>query len=93
MIKHVVFFRFDDKAQVDEVKKRLIDMEGKIEVLKYIEVGVNFLESERNFDLCLITHFNSKEDMEIYANHEIHVPVKNYISSVVKAMAAVDYEV
>ena len=93
MIKHIVFFRFDDKKEVEEVKRRLLDMDGKIDVLRHIEVGVNFLESDRNYDLCLTTHFDSKEDLEIYADHEVHVPVKKYIKSVASSMGCVDYEI
>lgn len=93
MIKHVVFFKFESKEEVKEVKKRLLDMDGKIDVLKYIEVGENFLESERNYDLCLITHFETIEDLKIYADHPVHVPVKEYIGTVAKSAVAVDYEV
>jgi hypothetical protein len=93
MIKHVVFFKFESKEETKEVKKRLLDMDGKIDVLKYIEVGENFLESERNYDLCLITHFDTLEDLKIYADHPVHVPVKEYIGTVAKSAVAVDYEV
>lgn len=93
MIKHIVFFRFDDKNEVQEVKKRLLGMDGKIDVLRHIEVGVNFLESDRNYDLCLTTHFDSMEDLKIYADHEVHVPVKEYIKSVASSSACVDYEI
>lgn len=93
MIKHVVFFKFESKEEVKEVKKRLLDMDGKIDVLKYIEVGENFLESERNYDLCLITHFDTIEDLKTYADHQVHIPVKEYIGTVAKSAVAVDYEV
>ncbi len=93
MIKHVVFFKFEKVKERDEVKRRLLQMDGKIDVLKHIEVGTNFLESERNYDLCLVTHFDSKEDLKTYADHPVHVPVKNYIASVAKGSAAVDYEI
>ncbi|HSQ33927.1 MAG TPA: Dabb family protein [Peptostreptococcaceae bacterium] len=93
MIKHIVFFKFDNNEDAKEVKKRLLDMDGKIDVLKYIEVGENFFESERNYDLCLITHFNNKEDLNIYADHPVHVLVKQYIGTVAKSSAVVDYEI
>lgn len=92
MIKHVVFFKMKNKCDIQEMKNMLLGMDGRIEELKYIEVGVNFKDSARSYDICLITHFDTKEDLEIYANHEVHMPVKEYASGACESVVAVDFE-
>ena len=64
MIKHIVFFKLEDNSEANKeaVKARIIGMKGKIDVLKHIEVGVNFSPEERAFDLALVTDFETKED-------------------------------
>lgn len=74
MFIHVVMFKLKDSSE-DNVKKArdiLMSMEGKIEELKYLEVGMDVLHTERSFDLILITKFHSKEDMDKYQVSEYH---------------------
>ena len=49
-------------------------LEGKIESLKFIEVGVDFKETERSYDLVLTTHFDDQEGLSVYASHPTHLP-------------------
>lgn len=74
MFTHIVFFKLKEATEENIIKIRdiLNSMEGKIEELKYLEVGVDELHTERSFDICLITKFNSKEDMDIYQLHPYH---------------------
>ena len=50
-------------------------LDGKIESLRFIEVGVDFKETERSYDLVPITHFDDQEGLSAYASHPIHLPV------------------
>lgn len=95
MIKHLVFFKLKDRSpeSIRIAADKLKSMEGKIDILKHIEVGVDFMKSGRSFDIALITHFDSKEDLEKYATHPVHVPVLEYLRSVIEQSVAVDFEV
>ena len=50
-------------------------LDRKIESLRFIEVGVDFKESERSYDLVLTTHFDDQEGLSAYASHSSHLPV------------------
>jgi len=94
MIVHIVMFRFKDenKAQnIEVVKKRLNELEAKIDSLKSMEVGVNFTDSDRAFDLSLYSTFDTKEDLKSYAVHEEHLKVVELIKELTIESKVVDY--
>lgn len=94
MIKHVVMFKLKDNSV--EQKKILVDkflgMKGKIDVLVDLEAGYDIVMEGRSFDVILICTFKSLDDLNIYADHPVHVPVKNYIKGVAEKSHAVDFE-
>jgi hypothetical protein len=94
MITHVVLFKLKDasKQSVEEAKDVLLDMKGKIPLLRHLEVGMDVLHSERSYDIALITRFDSMDDLKAYQIHPIHLEVAKYINSVKEASIAVDYE-
>lgn len=94
MIIHIVMFKFkdEDKAlNIAKVKNQLEKLEQKIDELKSIEVGVNFDESDRAFDLSLYSTFETQEDLKIYASHEEHLKVVGLIKSMTLESKVVDY--
>ena len=94
MIVHIVMFLFKDEnksANIDETKKRLEALLGVVPTLKSMEVGVNFTESERAFDLSLYSTFDSKEALNEYAVHPEHLKVVEFIKSVTLQSKVVDY--
>jgi hypothetical protein len=68
-------------------------MRGKIPGLKHIEAGINFSASETAYDLLLYAELGSRGDLEIYRNHPVHQPVKDFIGGVRSDGGVVDYEV
>lgn len=93
MIKHIVFFKLEDNSEANKeaVKARIMGMKGKIDVLKHIEVGVNFSPEERAFDLALVTDFETKEELQAYAIHPLHVEVVTFLKSINTVTKVVDY--
>ncbi len=95
MVKHIVMFKLADKNT--ENMKRAVDslksLEGQIETLLSIEIGTDFLESERSYDIVLTAHFKDREGLNIYANHENHLPVVKIMRSLCSSGAVVDYEI
>lgn len=92
MFTHIVMFKFKDKNFVEEAKNILLSMEGKIDELKYLEVGADVLDTERSFHIVLITKFDSKEDMDKYQVSEYHVNhVLKKLKPMIEKSVAVDY--
>jgi hypothetical protein len=94
MIKHIVFFKLQDNSDEhkNKIKSMLMGLKQKISQLQHIEVGLNFDESDRAFDLALITDFKSKEDLSIYQAHSSHQEVVSYLKSCQTVSKVVDYE-
>ena len=77
MVKHIVMYRLKDRTQenANALRDKFLSMKGKIDVLKDIDAGVDVLRSPRSFDVVLTCLFDSMQDMEIYQNHAVHIPV------------------
>ncbi len=91
MVKHVVMYKLKNKADADEMIKRFLSMRGKIDVLKSLYAGKNEVESARAYDVALICEFDSLEDLQVYADHPVHLPVKEYVHSVIEKAHSVDF--
>lgn len=96
MIAHIVLFKLKEPTaeNVAMVRDKLLSMEGKIPMLLKLEVGVNVIRSERNYDVALYTMFASLDELQAYQVHPYHadevVPVMK--ASCASSVAA-DYEV
>ncbi len=98
MINHVVLFKLNDypeqekQAIIAGLKAELESLKEKIDVLKHIEVGANHELKAKSFDMVLITHFETLEDLEVYRIHPEHQKVVKRIGETTSVRAAVDYE-
>ncbi len=94
MLKHIVFINLNDPTPeiMQETVRRLLAMEGKVPELKAIEAGFDILRSERSYDICLITTFESLEAMQAYQVHPVHMDVLAYLTTVRKSSCCVDFE-
>ncbi len=94
MIKHIVFFKLskDGLEKKDEIVSKLNSLKNDIDFVRELEVGVNFAQEDRAFDISLIVAVDSKEDLDRYATHEKHIPVVNFIKSLNTESKVVDYE-
>lgn len=93
MITHIVFFKLKDGSaeSVAQTAQVLRDMEGKIDVLKSIEVGEDVVHSERSYDIALITKFESMEALDEYQVHPVHKKVIEHMLQVREASISVDF--
>ncbi len=94
MVKHIVMFKLTEKTpeNMKRATNALRSLEGNIETLKSIEIGTDFLESDRSYDIVLIAHFENREGLKIYGNHENHLPVVKIMRSLCSSSVVVDYE-
>ena len=95
MVKHIVMFKLTEKTSenMKRATNSLRSLEGNIETLKSIEIGTDFLESDRSYDIVLIAHFENREGLKIYGNHENHLPVVKIMRSLCSSSVVVDYEI
>ncbi len=100
MVKHIVMWKLKTHADLTskiaaalEIKKSLERLTSTIIEIRELEVGMNFSNSEKAYDIILYTEFDSKNDLEHYAKHPEHVKVKNFIDGIVEDRVVVDYEI
>jgi hypothetical protein len=95
MIKHIVMFKLTEKTteKMELAVDSLKSLEGKIKTLQSIEIGTDFLESERSYDIVLTAYFKDRDGLNIYANHENHLPVVKIMRSLCSSSVVVDYEI
>lgn len=98
MIKHVVLWQLKEFAteeeknqKVTEIKSALEALPLKISEIKSLSVGVNVNLAEQ-YDLTLLTTFDSMEELAVYAKHPDHVAVGAILRPVAEKRACVDYE-
>lgn len=94
MVKHIVMFKLNQKSSknMERALTALTSLENKIDTLKHLEVGIDFKESERSYDLILTTHFENKEGLDSYANHQAHQPAIKILRGLCSHTIVVDYE-
>lgn len=94
MIKHVICFKLKAGESVEKAKEVLLSMEGKVPMLRGIEVGVDFLHSGRSYDLILNVLLDDRDALTAYQKDAYHCDVvKTHMHAVVESSVAVDYEV
>ena len=97
MVNHVVSFKLKDfpmdekTAVARELKLLLEGLKDKITELKYLEVGIDHDLSSANYDLVLISHFDSLETLKAYQVHPEHQKVVKRVLETTTARAAVDF--
>lgn len=94
MITNTLLIKLKERnnENIEKTKSVLLSMEGKIEVLRGIQVQVDLRRGESSYDILLITHFFSMEDMEAYLINPVHVEVAKYIESVLESGASICFE-
>ncbi|MBR7142621.1 MAG: Dabb family protein [Clostridia bacterium] len=93
MIKHIVCFKLRDNspAACEEAKNMLLSMEGKVPQLRGLSVGIDFLHSERSYDVILEVLLEDEAALEAYQQDPYHAgTVKPYMHRVRLASVAVD---
>lgn len=98
MIKHIVLFQL--KTEIDaqtkrdvmfNFKKGIEELKAKIGCIKSIEVGLNS-NTHEDFDIALVSEFESMVDLKTYASHPDHLAVAALLKDYKKNRSCVDYE-
>ena len=100
MIKHIVLFKLasfsegnSKQENAQYLKTKLEGLQDLIPELLKIEVCINSPKANsENYDLILVTEFDSFSDLNKYVNHPEHQKIAQFISKVKTDRAAIDYE-
>ncbi|MBI1920863.1 MAG: Dabb family protein [Geobacter sp.] len=95
MVTHIVFFKLTNPTteNITVTKAKLLSMDGKIDLLRHLEVGEDVIRSERSYDLALVTKFDSLDALQAYQVHPYHAgEVVPHMKSVCSSVVAVDYQ-
>ena len=87
-------FKFKDENKVENIQTTKIMLESlkdKITPLLEMEVGIDFNQSDRAFDMSLYSTFNTKDDLAAYVTHPAHLEVVAFIKNVTEISKVVDY--
>ncbi|SFD22142.1 Dabb family protein [Clostridium uliginosum] len=94
MFTHIVFFKLKEptKENLKFVEQTLLSMDGNIEGLKELEVGIDVIRKERSFDVGIIARFDSKENCLAYDVNEFHVEkVKKVVGPYLECTKSLDF--
>lgn len=95
MIKHIVCFKLKNKSEENVLRTAEIlkSMDGKVDFLRGIEVGVDFLHSPRSYDVILQVVLDDANALDAYQKDAYHCDVvKKHMHEVMESSVAIDYE-
>lgn len=101
MIRHVCMFKFKDEANgrtksenVAITKEMLDKLPASIDYILHSETYVGAAcQNSDNYDLILVSDFESLETLEKYKVHPDHVAVGNFMRPVRVSRTCIDYEI
>lgn len=100
MVKHLVFWKLKEEAFGNNkatnallIKKKLEDLNGQIEGLIHLEVGIDFMKTDDSYDLALYGEFESRNALAFYQEHPKHKEVQQFVKVVRSGRCSVDYDI
>ena len=92
MIKHIVMFKFKDKSKdLEKAKIMLREASENLEGCQAYTVAENENNSPFGCDLILDSVFNTREELEKYANSEKHKSFLDFIVNAAEKIMEADY--
>lgn len=92
MVKHIVLYTLKENVQKDEAVKMIASclepLVGKIPGLMHMEVRPAY----NGMDYALYSEFESREALENYAVHPLHLEAKAHFSHLINTRVAADYD-
>ena len=98
MLKHIVMWKFKEEAEgrskaenLQLVREQLLALQGVVEPLRSIEIGLDVSRTDMSYDMVLVTTFEDAAALHAYQVHPEHVKISQYVSKVRTSRAVVDY--
>lgn len=100
MIYHIVMFNFKDSAEgadkdanMEEVKNVLNELPAKIPQIIEYQCGINTSGSPSAMDFCLVSSFETVDDLNKYREHPEHLKALDFILKVITESKVSDFEI
>lgn len=94
MVKHTVCFKLKEGEDANYAVNLLRTMKGKVPEVIELEAGVDFLHSERSYDIILTVTLKDRKALEDYQKDPYHCEViKKHMHKVRESSIAVDIEI
>lgn len=97
MVKHIILWKLKDEMTADEkaaakaeAKKRLENLNGKIEGLVSLRVITDSLDTS-NADMMLDSSFTTAEALAGYQTNPLHLEAAGFVRSVVAQRLCLDF--
>ena len=98
MIKHIVLWTLHEQAEgrtkaenAAKAKRELEALNGRIEGLLGLEVGIDLLHTDSSADLSLLATFASLEALEAYQRHPEHKALMPFMAAIRCDRRVIDY--
>ncbi|WP_458527337.1 Dabb family protein [Onishia taeanensis] len=98
MIKHIVLWTLHEQAEgrtkaenAAQAKRQLEALNGRIEGLLSLEVGIDLLHTSSSADLSLLATFASLEALEAYQQHPEHQALMPFMAAIRHDRRVIDY--
>ncbi len=92
MVKHIVLYTLKEgvekEAAVKLIASVLEPLVGQIPGLQHLEIRRAF----RGMDYALYSEFESREALEAYAQHPLHLEAKSHFFYLLESRVAADYD-
>jgi hypothetical protein len=95
MLKHIVCMKFKAgvvKDEIEDLKKSLAVLPGKIPEIKELHFGPDIMGTERSYDFALIALFSDTISLKRYQAHEDHIPIIHKVKALSDSVISVDFE-
>lgn len=95
MIRHIVLFKLKNPTEelCAQTKDIILSMQGNVPMLKGLEVGVDFLHSQRSYDIALQVLLEDRAALDAYQEDPYHCGVvKANLGAIQESSVAIDYE-
>lgn len=100
MIKHIVTWKLKDSAHGNDkatnaklIKAMLESLNGKVEGMMILEVGIDDSATDESHDIALYSVFDGQQSLDTYQAHPEHLAMKPFIKEARIYRVMVDYEV
>lgn len=98
MLRHIVMWTINDQINGNSklessliIKEKLEALQGQVDGLIDVKVGIDVNQIESNYDVVLISDFTDEDALAAYQIHPLHKEAGAFIKSVASSRSCVDY--
>lgn len=98
MIRHIVMWNvrgdtaIEKQQSIDLIRDLFHGLRGRIDGLVQLEIGVDASRIDYACDVVLYSEFETWESLNAYAEHSLHLQIRDELAGVRTARHQVDYE-